>query len=249
MSPSTRRAFTLIETLVVVVILAALLGIILPSLRAVREHGRLATCMSNKKQISRMTLGHLARSNRRFPSLADLPSTYEPGVLLCPRDENPFLIPAGTYPGQALDLPLSTGLNLEFAVHGIDQRNLTQPAARLVAYDGVMGDEGPIDSTEGDATEKKVTIGHIPPGNTGNVEIISVSASSIKAHLGHGDMLGRIPRDPGFGARAYVQSNFVPRHRVREGVGTAVFADWHVENIEQIEDSMFMRPDVPFATP
>jgi hypothetical protein len=38
--------------------------------------------------------------------------------------------------------------------------------------------------------DDKVTICHIPPGNPGNAHTITVGASAVDAHLGHGDYLG-----------------------------------------------------------
>src|SRR5689334_4954306 len=41
----------------------------------------------------------------------------------------------------------------------------------------------------GQATDSKVTICHIPPGNPANAHTITVDASAIPAHLGHDDTL------------------------------------------------------------
>jgi prepilin-type N-terminal cleavage/methylation domain-containing protein/prepilin-type processing-associated H-X9-DG protein len=46
------RAFTLIELLVTLTIIAVLVGILLPSLGAVRDHGRSVKCLSNVRQIA-----------------------------------------------------------------------------------------------------------------------------------------------------------------------------------------------------
>lgn len=48
------RAFTLIEMLVVVAIIALLAAILLPSLRQAREQARITSCMANSKQIATM---------------------------------------------------------------------------------------------------------------------------------------------------------------------------------------------------
>ena len=46
-----RPGFTLIELLVVVAIISALAAILLPSLRAARQHAKRATCLSNVRQL------------------------------------------------------------------------------------------------------------------------------------------------------------------------------------------------------
>jgi len=68
---STRRkeskAFTLIELLVVIGIIAVLLGILLPALNKAREAGRLASCLSNIRQINTSLMMYLNENRFRLP--------------------------------------------------------------------------------------------------------------------------------------------------------------------------------------
>jgi hypothetical protein len=51
-----------------------------------------------------------------------------------------------------------------------------------------------IHEKDGDDREK-VTLCHIPPGNTGNPQTLSIGYCSVKAHLDHGDKLGKCASD------------------------------------------------------
>ena len=50
LKPIRRRAFTLVELLVVIVIIGILMALLLPAVQSAREAARRATCLSNMEQ-------------------------------------------------------------------------------------------------------------------------------------------------------------------------------------------------------
>ena len=58
-------------------------------------------------------------------------------------------------------------------------------------FDRTINSDGTLTSDEfSKQSESKVTLCHVPSGNPGNAHTLSVGASAVKAHLGHGDKLG-----------------------------------------------------------
>lgn len=72
--PRHHRAFSLIELLVVIGILATLLAILLPTVGAARYQAKLTTCVSNVRQISIAVNAYAIENEGKFPTL-DMPST------------------------------------------------------------------------------------------------------------------------------------------------------------------------------
>jgi prepilin-type processing-associated H-X9-DG protein/prepilin-type N-terminal cleavage/methylation domain-containing protein len=71
----TRRAFTLIESLVAVAVIAALMGILLPTLGAARDASRSAVCLSNARQLSVANAAYAAEHmGRSVPAAARIQS-------------------------------------------------------------------------------------------------------------------------------------------------------------------------------
>jgi prepilin-type processing-associated H-X9-DG protein/prepilin-type N-terminal cleavage/methylation domain-containing protein len=70
-----RRAFTLIESLVAVAVIAALVGILVPTLGAARDASRNAVCMSNTRQLSIANAAFAAEhAGRSAPAAARIQS-------------------------------------------------------------------------------------------------------------------------------------------------------------------------------
>ena len=65
------RAFTLVELLVVIGIIAVLIGILLPALGRAREQGRRAQCLSNLRQIAMAILSY-AQERKSLPGPANV---------------------------------------------------------------------------------------------------------------------------------------------------------------------------------
>ena len=65
-----RRAFTLVELLVVVGIIAVMIGILMPSLSRARESARQVQCLSNLKQLSAATVSYVNENRGYYPGRA-----------------------------------------------------------------------------------------------------------------------------------------------------------------------------------
>ena len=94
---NTRRAFTLIEMLVVVTIIGLLAALLFPVFAKVRENGRRTSCLSNERQIGLALLQYTADNDAYFPNaftphnagdwaLQVFPYVKDPAVYRCPDD-------------------------------------------------------------------------------------------------------------------------------------------------------------------
>jgi len=64
---SPRRAFGLLELVVVVAILGVLIALLLPAIGAAREAARRANCMSNMRQVGMAVMGYSSQNAESIP--------------------------------------------------------------------------------------------------------------------------------------------------------------------------------------
>lgn len=75
------RAFTLVELLVVIGIIAVLIGILLPSLSKAQRHAKQVVCMSNERQLISAVLMYAGENKGKFPGGPGyIGTTYTPGL-------------------------------------------------------------------------------------------------------------------------------------------------------------------------
>src|SRR5688572_1984025 len=66
-TPRSSHAFTLIELVVVIAIIAILAAMLLPALGTAKEHGRKSACFNNNRQIILACLIYADNQNGRLP--------------------------------------------------------------------------------------------------------------------------------------------------------------------------------------
>jgi prepilin-type processing-associated H-X9-DG protein/prepilin-type N-terminal cleavage/methylation domain-containing protein len=64
---NTRRAFTLVELLVVIGVVALLVGVLLPALSRARDAARTASCLSNLRQLAQAAQHYVVTNRGQFP--------------------------------------------------------------------------------------------------------------------------------------------------------------------------------------
>jgi len=131
-----RRAFTLIELLIVIGIIAVLVALLLPILGRAREAARCAQCAANCRSISQALIAY-AMQNNSF-----LPASENPGVFWSPTSYRAYYFQPGSFSDSGKqNLDLSHGLVMPYLGDSIDTRAAmmrcpdANPAAPNYSYD------------------------------------------------------------------------------------------------------------------
>jgi prepilin-type N-terminal cleavage/methylation domain-containing protein/prepilin-type processing-associated H-X9-DG protein len=103
-----RKAFTLIELLVVIAVIALLLALLIPALRAAKEQGQRAVCLSNLRQL---TLAWIAYAEEHDAKLV-LGGAFGWAARLNPRTGSPIVMHR-TWLGRAFYYPESRSALIE----------------------------------------------------------------------------------------------------------------------------------------
>ena len=80
MPPMSRKAFTLVELLVVVAIIGILIGIIVPSARGIQRESQNAGCLSNLRQDFIAVDSYRQQNSGRLPMCEFLPVVTDAGI-------------------------------------------------------------------------------------------------------------------------------------------------------------------------
>ena len=137
MPPQRPIAFTLIELLIVIGIVALLIAILLPALGSARHAARSVACLSNLRQMGILLNAYLVDSDGRLPTLDNRDSRAEPGPAMDTLfDEEPevFRCPADDAEPSSFDVR-GTSYFWNFLLNGkhVDARNVNEfiPGLRL----------------------------------------------------------------------------------------------------------------------
>jgi prepilin-type N-terminal cleavage/methylation domain-containing protein len=247
--PSRRSAFTLIEALVVIGIIAVVAAIVLPVYANVRASARNAVCLSNERQIGQDSLAFFADRKYRMPYMLYSASAFNPEILQCPAHGEPPVLPTQVT-GLSEPAAISYGFNPEYDLSKTRYQRLSDPSRLMLAYEGAgelaahaLGTSLDGSSTEESSTEQTITITHFPPGNTGEAHVITIGIGALAAHLAHGDLVGNwLSTESTVNTTLAMQSDFVARH-FRGNSGNILYADGHVKAVRELAPESFLYPE------
>ncbi|MFW6058691.1 MAG: prepilin-type N-terminal cleavage/methylation domain-containing protein [Phycisphaeraceae bacterium] len=206
--------YTLIELLVTLVIVAILLGVLLPALQRARASAQKVQCLAHQASSGKSLLLHTFERDGRFPPMFHGFSPGESGKIIVqvrPRtpkeagteymDTQNMICPTdtirGTVPIRKQDTTehqvMSYGYNIELPIKQATLNGLARPSGTTVMFDGSMSGSGRGRNVEGTYAD----------------------------------------------SYAFVETAHSARH---DGAANALFADWHARTISQINADDVLLP-------
>ena len=144
--PQLRRAFTLVELLVVITIIGILIALLLPAVQAAREAARRMQCSNNLRQLA-MALHNYHQQNGIFPPAVQCASSEDPGTTdhMGPNwciEALPFMDQQALYDSFNLSLPISHVSNRPWRGTVLGVMNCPSDSASREPYVGKSAAEG-----------------------------------------------------------------------------------------------------------
>ncbi|MCX7799793.1 MAG: prepilin-type N-terminal cleavage/methylation domain-containing protein [Fimbriimonadales bacterium] len=136
-----RRAFALLELLVVLAIVAVLAAILLPVLAAARERAKVAACQSNLRQLGQSFFLYTADWDGVFPPVYEWKNLLQPYIRTVSINRCPSRPQLPWWYGQ--------GYNIGFAPLGVrgfagcDESEVSAPSAKILAAEWERCNAGP----------------------------------------------------------------------------------------------------------
>jgi prepilin-type processing-associated H-X9-DG protein/prepilin-type N-terminal cleavage/methylation domain-containing protein len=140
------KAFTLVELLVVVGIMAVLIGVLLPALHRAQEESRRVTCLSNLRQLAIAAQNYVNASRGSYPIARDglqsewdfrvVGATIEPGILWMGQTN----IQIHQCPSCSIKSPTVTdpftgyNYNISYVGHGVGEFNVAPARAARITH-------------------------------------------------------------------------------------------------------------------
>lgn len=159
MKPQHRRkAFTLIEILVVIAIIALLSAILFPVFSRARENARAKNCMSNEKQIALAILQYKEDYGRRFPINPNCAGCDGWTSNIGPQLASVFHCPSETTDDNNLDYDY--WLNAE--LYGLHDVYVRYPSNTLLIGDGAPAGQTSLLGAEPDTSTNPASVAWDP---------------------------------------------------------------------------------------
>jgi prepilin-type N-terminal cleavage/methylation domain-containing protein/prepilin-type processing-associated H-X9-DG protein len=215
----TRRpAFSLVELLVVVAIMAALLGLLLPAVQTVRESARRSACGNNLRQLALAILGHESATRQ-------LPAGYVSDPAAGPRDPDTGDRPPGTGWGLLIapyleEAALASGYRAELGVAAIANRSIVTASPAVFRCPSDRGPREPF----------AVAVQHGNPHPSGAI----LGRSSYVGNAGH-DEPWSAPRDSweGLANGPLYRNSWLRVRRITDGMAQTVVLGEHTQRNSQ----------------